>query len=83
MAWMELSPINIYRDCVHGENLLNPEGDFLKIDMSNEDDMKKILVEKICKKCEFYSDDDVDLECYAFKLSRKMVEEGKINLDDL
>lgn len=51
--------------------------------MSSEDDMKKILVEKICKKCEFYSDDDVDLECYAFKLSRKMVEEGKINLDDL
>jgi len=47
------------------------------------EDTKKLLIEKICKKCEFYSEDDEDLECYAFKLAKKLVEEKKLSPDEL
>lgn len=47
------------------------------------EDMKKELVDRICRKCEFYSEDEEDLECQAFKVSRELVEKGKITLDDL
>lgn len=40
------------------------------------------LRERICRKCDFYKEDD-ELECYAFKLSKKLVEEGKLTLDEL
>ncbi len=40
------------------------------------------LREVICKKCEFYTEGEKS-ECYAFKLSRRLLEEGKISLEDL
>ncbi|MFQ5814892.1 MAG: hypothetical protein ACE5G7_00145 [Candidatus Hydrothermarchaeaceae archaeon] len=40
------------------------------------------LRKAICSKCEFYKEDE-ELECYAFKLNKKLIEEGKIRLDDL
>ena len=46
-------------------------------------DVKKVLVEKVCKKCEFYSESDENLECYAFKLTKRLVEKGKLNPDEL
>lgn len=36
----------------------------------------------ICKKCEFYKEGE-NLECNAFKLSLKLLEAGKITLEDL
>ena len=47
--------------------------------MSDLDDR---LRDRICKKCEFYKEGEV-LECHAFKVSRRLVKEGKVNLDDL
>lgn len=40
------------------------------------------LREAICKKCDFYKEGEKS-ECYAFKLSRRLLEEGKISLEDL
>lgn len=37
----------------------------------------------ICSKCEFYKEGEEELECYAFKLNKKLIEAGKIRLDDL
>lgn len=41
------------------------------------------LRERICKKCDFYKEDEEDLECYAFKLSKKLIEDGKLTLGEL
>jgi len=43
----------------------------------------KKLREKICRKCEFYKGDEEELECYAFKLNKKLLKEGKIKIEDL
>ncbi len=45
----------------------------------------KILREKICKKCDFYKEDEEDagLECYAYKTIKRLLKEGRINLEDL
>jgi RNase P subunit RPR2 len=40
------------------------------------------LRERICKKCDFYKEGEI-LECHAFKVSKKLVEEGKVDLEDL
>jgi hypothetical protein len=37
---------------------------------------------RICTKCDFYKDDE-KLQCHAFKVSKRLVEEGKITLDEL
>lgn len=42
----------------------------------------EILREKICKKCEFYKEGE-KLECYAYKLNKRLLEEGKINIDEI
>lgn len=36
----------------------------------------------ICTKCDFYKEGDT-LECHAFKISKKLVKEGKVKLDEL
>jgi predicted HTH domain antitoxin len=40
------------------------------------------LRKRICRKCDFYKEDET-LECYAFKLSKKLIKEGKLRLDEL
>ncbi len=47
-----------------------------------ESDLDGRLRDRICKKCEFYNEGE-KLECHAFKVSKKLVKEGKVNLDDL
>jgi hypothetical protein len=40
------------------------------------------LRKRICKKCDFYKEGE-RLECGAYKISKKLVENGKISLEDL
>lgn len=42
----------------------------------------KLLRDVICRKCDFYKEGE-ELECYAFKLSKKLLREGKITIDEL
>ncbi len=42
----------------------------------------KKLRDRICTKCEFYTEGE-ELECHAFKVAKKLVSEGKITLDEL
>lgn len=44
--------------------------------------LEEKLRERICKKCDFYKEGEV-LECYAYKVSKKLVEEGKVDLEEL
>ncbi len=44
----------------------------------------EVLKRHICRKCDFYKEgEDEELECYAYKLSKRLLEEGKIKLEDL
>lgn len=45
--------------------------------MSDEEIRKRI-----CTKCDFYKEGE-QLECHAFKVSKRLIEEGKITLDQL
>lgn len=45
--------------------------------------LEEELRERICKKCDFYKDDEKELECHAFKVSKKLIKEGKVRLDEL
>lgn len=47
-----------------------------------EPDLNDRLRDRICKKCDFYKEGE-KLECHAFKVSRKLVKEGRVNLDEL
>jgi hypothetical protein len=40
-------------------------------------------VELFCSSCDFYKDSDKDLECGAFKLLRKLVNNGTLTLDEI
>ncbi len=40
------------------------------------------LRQKICVKCDFYKEGE-KLQCNAFKVNKKLIEEGKITLDEL
>ncbi len=40
------------------------------------------LRQKICTKCDFYKEGE-KLQCNAFKVNKKLIEEGKITLDEL
>ncbi len=46
--------------------------------MPTDEELRKV----ICTKCEFYTEGE-ELECHAFKVNKKLIEEGKIKLDDL
>jgi hypothetical protein len=45
-------------------------------------DIDEELRNRICSKCDFYKEGE-KLECGAFKIAKKLVQEGKISLDDL
>jgi hypothetical protein len=45
--------------------------------------LEEELRERICRKCDFYKEDEEELECHAFKVSKKLVKEGKLGLDEL
>lgn len=48
----------------------------------SQDINDEILREKICRKCDFYKEGE-KLECYAYKLNKKLLKEGKISLDEI
>jgi hypothetical protein len=37
---------------------------------------------RVCVKCDFYKEGET-LQCHAFKVNKKLVEDGKITLDEL
>ena len=47
------------------------------------DELKQILREKVCLRCDFYKEDEDDLECFAYKEVKRLLLEGKITPDDL
>jgi hypothetical protein len=42
-----------------------------------------LYVTLICTRCEFYKEDDVQLECAAFKVLKTMLQEGRITQEDI
>ena len=55
-----------------------------------EDDITPLnreLINRVCHKCNFYAEDqeywEREYECGAYKFIRKMVEDGKITLDEI
>lgn len=53
-----------------------------RLQMPQELPLTEELRRRICGKCDFYKEGET-LECYAFKLSKKLVREGKLRLDEL
>ena len=41
------------------------------------------LVKLICSSCEFFKEDDIDLECSAFKILKDLISSGKISLQEV
>jgi hypothetical protein len=39
---------------------------------------KEMLVNLICKRCDFYKDSDKDLECGAYKILQGLLEKGMV-----
>ena len=37
----------------------------------------------ICTHCEFFKEDDIDLECAAFKVLKNMLQKGMIKPEDI
>lgn len=37
---------------------------------------------RVCIKCDFYKEGE-KLQCHAFKVNKRLVEEGKVRLDEL
>jgi hypothetical protein len=46
--------------------------------LSLEEELRK----RICSRCDFYKEGE-SLECYAFKLSKRLVREGRLRLEEL
>ena len=44
---------------------------------------KELLIELICKHCEFYKESDKDLECGAFKILKQLLEKGVITPEEV
>ena len=44
---------------------------------------KEMLVNLICKCCDFYKDSDKDLECGAYKILRRLLEKGIVTPEDI
>ena len=40
-------------------------------------------VSLICTHCQFFKDDDIELECAAFKVLKNMLQKGKITPEDI
>ncbi len=43
----------------------------------------KPYVALICAHCEFFKEDDVELECAAFKVLKSMLEKGRISEEEI
>lgn len=43
----------------------------------------KTYVALICTHCEFFKEDDVELECAAFKVLKNMLEKGRITAEEI
>ncbi len=37
----------------------------------------------ICTHCEFFKEDDIDLECAAFKVLKTMLQDGRITTEEI
>ncbi len=37
----------------------------------------------ICTRCQFFKEDDIELECAAFKILKNMLRKGKITQEDI
>jgi len=37
----------------------------------------------ICTHCQFFKEDDIELECAAFKVLKNMLQKGKITAEDI
>jgi hypothetical protein len=44
---------------------------------------KDPCVELICTHCEFFKEDDFELECAAFKVLKGMLKSGKISKEEI
>jgi len=49
--------------------------------------LNRELINRVCHKCNFYAEDqeywESEYECGAYKFIRKLVEDGKIGLDEI
>ena len=41
------------------------------------------LIKLICSSCEFFKEDDIDLECSAFKILKNLINSGNISLQEV
>ncbi len=44
---------------------------------------KNPCVNLICTHCEFYKEDDIELECAAFKVVKNLLEKGKVSAEEI
>ncbi len=49
--------------------------------MTNKE--KNPCVTLICTRCQFFKEDDIELECAAFKILKNMLGKGKITQEDI
>jgi len=44
---------------------------------------KNPYVQLICAHCEFFKEDDIELECAAFKVVKNLLEKGRISQEEI
>jgi hypothetical protein len=44
---------------------------------------KNPYVVLICTHCEFFKEDDIELECAAFKVLKSMLEKGRVSAEEI
>ncbi|MCZ7393334.1 MAG: hypothetical protein ABOK23_01665 [Candidatus Methanoperedens sp.] len=44
---------------------------------------KNPCVALICTHCEFFKEDDIELECAAFKVLKSMLSKGKVSAEEI
>lgn len=44
---------------------------------------KNPYVNLICSHCEFFKEDDIELECAAFKIVKNLLEKGRISQEEI
>lgn len=45
--------------------------------------LEKPYVTLICNRCEFYKEDDLELECAAFKILKNFIQKGVVTEEDI
>lgn len=53
----------------------------MEIDMAKKETDPYITL--ICSRCEFFKEDDVELECAAFKVLKSMLQKGIITQEEI